>query len=104
MKQGFMNSMEWRKFQVRSLSFLCCLILLLSPAATYPSDTANQKTESSTGVTIEDIGRGLKSAAKNIGDEIPKIGPAIGDTFKNITGKEKQSEKPPTKRVPKDKQ
>jgi hypothetical protein len=38
------------------------------------------------------IGRGLKSAAKKIGDEIPKIGPAIGDTFKESHGQGGQGE------------
>lgn len=38
------------------------------------------------GLTVEDLGRGLKSAARNIEQEIPKIGPAIGKTFKNLTG------------------
>ncbi len=39
------------------------------------------------GLTVEDLGRGLKSAARNIEQEIPKIGPAIGNTFKNLTNK-----------------
>jgi hypothetical protein len=57
------------------------------------SDTREaQKADSSHGLTLDDIGRGLKSAAKNIGDEIPKIGPAIGDTFKKVTGQDKEKE------------
>jgi hypothetical protein len=61
--------------------------------------TANAASESSgsgkagsnQGVTLDEIGRGLKSAAKNIEEEIPKIGPAIGKTFKQVTGNGKQT-------------
>jgi len=57
------------------------------------SDSADtQKADKSKGVTVEDLGRGLKNAEQNIEKEIPKIGPAIGKTFKKITGKD--SEKP----------
>ncbi len=51
-----------------------------------------QKKEDNKGLTVDDLGRGLKSAAKNIENEIPKIGPAIGETFKKITGKDKQAD------------
>ncbi len=62
--------------------------------------TANAASESSgsgkagsnQGVTLDEIGRGLKSAAKNVEEEIPKIGPAIGKTFKQVTGNGKQTE------------
>jgi hypothetical protein len=52
-----------------------------------------QKTEASKGITVEDLGRGLKSAAQNIEKEIPKAGSAIGNAFKTISSKasEKQS-------------
>ncbi len=61
--------------------------------------TANAASESSgsgkagsnQGVTLDEIGRGLKSAAKNIEEEIPKIGPAIGKTFKQVTGSDKDA-------------
>ena len=52
----------------------------------------NRNAEGSTGVTIADLGRGLKSAAQNIEKEIPKMGSAIGRGFKKIT--EKSPEKP----------
>jgi hypothetical protein len=48
--------------------------------------------EESKGLTVDDLGRGLKSAAKNVENEIPKIGSAIGSAFKKIS--EKGSEKP----------
>ena len=49
---------------------------------------SNKQETDSKGTTLKDIGRGLKSAVQNVGEEIPKIGPAIGATFKKITGKE----------------
>lgn len=59
----------------------------------------NQKTEGSKGTTVEDLGRGLKSAAQNVEKEIPKIGSAIGNAVKKITEKEpeKQSSQEPSK-------
>jgi hypothetical protein len=58
-----------------------------------------QKSEAGKGVTVQDLGRGLKSAAQNIEKEIPKIGPAIADTVKKLSGKDgdkqsDQTEKP----------
>ncbi len=55
----------------------------------------NGSTEGSKGITVDDLGRGLKSAAKNIEKEIPKMGAAIGNTVKKITTNE--SEKPSSK-------
>ena len=53
---------------------------------TVPSSSADkQNTEGSKGVTVDDIGRGVKSAAQNIEKEIPKMGSAIGNAFKKIT-------------------
>jgi hypothetical protein len=36
---------------------------------------------------VEDFGRGLKSAAQNVEKDPPKIGSAIGETFKTIPAK-----------------
>jgi hypothetical protein len=56
------------------------------------ASATSQKTEDGNkGITIEDLGRGLKSAVQNVEKEIPKIGSAIGETFKKIT--EKSSDK-----------
>jgi hypothetical protein len=66
-------------------------MLMLGPSlvAGAASDSADtQKTDSSKGITVEDLWRGLKRAEQNIEKEIPKIGPAIVDTFKKITKKE----------------
>jgi hypothetical protein len=60
----------------------------------------NQKAEGNKGVTADDLGRGLKSAAQNVEKEIPKIGSAIGETFKKITGK--RSDKKPAQENPRD--
>jgi hypothetical protein len=52
------------------------------------------QTERNKGLTVEDLARGVRSAAQNIEQEIPKIGPAIGKTVTSITGN--SSEKKPT--------
>ncbi len=62
-------------------------------AGTGSVSAESQKTQGSRGSTVEDLGRGLKSASQNVEKEIPKIGPAIGEAFKKVTGKE--SEKQP---------
>ena len=81
---------------MRRTAILACLIVLgLSPATGAASDSPdNQKSEAHKGITVEDLGRGLKSAAHNIEREIPKIGPAIMDTVKKTTSKEKEPKKP----------
>jgi hypothetical protein len=61
------------------------------------SETAEKKgPEPHKGLTLQDIGRGLQSAANNIGNEIPKIGPAIGKMFKQDDDKKKDSPRPST--------
>lgn len=61
---------------------------LTQPAATASSTSAdNHNTGGNTGITVDDLGRGLKSAAKNIEKEIPKMGSAIGNAVKKVTGK-----------------
>lgn len=56
-----------------------------------------QKNEEKKSITVDDLGRGLKSAEQNIEKEIPKIGPAIGETVKKLTGKDKPSDQKPSK-------
>jgi len=75
-------------------------MLGLNPVAGVASDSGDtQKTDSSKGITVDDLWRGLKRAEQNIEKEIPKIGPAIVDTFKKITEKEpeKKSSQSPEK-------
>ena len=80
---------------MRLIGILVCLVVLgLSQATEATSDSAdNQKSEARNGITMEDLSRGLKSAGQHIEREIPKIGPAIVDTAKKITGKDKKQDK-----------
>jgi hypothetical protein len=68
-------------------------------AADASTSTDNRKTEKSKGITVDDLGRGLKSAAQNIEKEIPKMGSAIGNAVKKITekGPERPSSQEPAK-------
>ena len=61
-------------------------------AAASSTSPDNHKTGDGKGLTIDDLGRGLKSAAHNIEKEIPKFGSAVGNAIKKIT--EKGSDKP----------
>ncbi len=84
---------------MRTTVFPLTLMLLILAALAPASDAASESTDTrkvgpNQGLTFEDIGRGIKSAAKNIEDEIPKIGPAIGETFKKVTGSEKEKDQP----------
>lgn len=78
--------------------FLLLAPYTLTPPAQAASESSGSKAGANQGRTLDEIGRGLKSAAKNVEEEIPKIGPAIGKTFKQITGSGKEtgtSEEPP---------
>ena len=86
----------------RTYTIVGLLLLGLSQTAESAANSAdNQKTHESRGTTVEDLGRGLKSAVGNVEKEIPKIGPAIGETFKKIT--EKNSDNKAVQVAPKDK-
>ena len=80
-----------------------CLLVLSSILilGTGLASAKSQKAEGNKGITVDDLGRGLKSAAQNVEKEIPKIGSAIGETFKKIT--DKRSDKKPTQEAPQDK-
>ena len=56
-----------------------------------PTRPRMKNTDPNKGHMLEDIGRGLQSAARNIEDEIPKIGSAIGNMF---TADSAENEKP----------
>ena len=77
------------------------LVLGLTQAAAADSSTSseNRNTEERKGVTVDDLGRGLKSAARNIEKEIPKMGSAIGHAVKKVTekGPETPSSQAPAK-------
>jgi hypothetical protein len=86
----------------RTYAIVGLLPLGLSQTAESAANSSdNQKTQESRGTTVEDLGRGLKSAVENVEKEIPKIGPAIGETFKKIT--EKNSGNKPAQETPKEK-
>jgi hypothetical protein len=57
-----------------------------------PATEEKRKEGTNQGLTLDEIARGLKSAAKNVEEEIPKIGSAIGNAVKKIT--EKEHDKP----------
>jgi hypothetical protein len=63
---------------------------------------ATQQAENQKGMSVDDLARGLRSAVRNIENEIPKIGPAIGKTVKSIAGtssaKTQAQDPPSTKR------
>jgi len=85
---------------LRTVAIVGLLVLGLSQTAESASNSADgQKTEESKGVTVEDLARGLKSAAQNNEQEIPKLGAAIGNAVKKITENEpeKHSSQEPSK-------
>lgn len=61
--------------------------------ATLAEATDSQQVEQRKGLTVDDLTRGLRSAAQNIEKEIPKIGPAIGKTIKSVTGSNSEKAK-----------
>ncbi len=67
------------------------LVVGLTQIAALSTAADNPKPGDGKGITVDDLGRGLKSAANNVEKEIPKIGSAIGNAVKKIT--EKGSEK-----------
>ena len=74
-------------------------VIGLTQAAASPTSADDRNTEGSKGFTVDDLGRGLKSATRNIEKEIPKMGSAIGNAFKKVTekGTEKPSSQEPVK-------
>ena len=64
---------------------LLALGFIQAAIAASSSSADRRTTEGGKGVTVDDLGRGVKSAAQNIEKEIPKMGSAIGSAFKKIT-------------------
>jgi peptidoglycan hydrolase CwlO-like protein len=75
------------------------VVLSLSAFVQAAIAAESRTAEESKGLTVDDLGRGLKSAAKNVENEIPKIGSAIGNAVKKITekGQDKPSSPKPAK-------
>ncbi len=82
---------------MRTAMVIACFVALgFSAAPGIAADSGEtQKKEEKKGITVDDLGRGLKSAEQNIEKEIPKIGPAIGETIKKLGGKDKKSDPKP---------
>ena len=76
----------------RTIIIAALSVLAFTQIATASTSVDKGNPEGSNGVTVDDLGRGLKSAAKNIENEIPKMGSAIGNAVKKI--KERQPETP----------
>jgi len=86
----------------RTCTIVGLLLLAMSQTTESASNAADkQKTEDGKGITVEDLGRGLRSAVVNVEKEIPKIGSAIGGAFKKITAN--GSAEKPAQETPKDK-
>mgnify|MGYP003460532021 CR=1 FL=1 len=84
-----------RQGVTKRLPWLLTLLLLLESGLV---SAESPQTERSKGLTVEDLARGVRSAAQNIEKEIPKIGSAIGKTVTSITGN--SSEKKSTQQHP----
>jgi hypothetical protein len=88
----------------RTVIIVTLLVVGLTQAAAADDASTsadNSKTEEGKGITVDDLGRGLKSPAQNVEKEIPKMGSAIGSAFKKITekGPEKPSSQEPAKQT-----
>ena len=85
----------------RTVIIIAALLLIgLTHAAAAASSTSadNRKTEGSKGITVDDLGRGLKSAAQNIEKEIPKMGSAIGNAVKRSQRRDRINRHPKNRR------
>ena len=71
----------------RTITIAALFVIAFTQIATASTSAKNGNTEGNSGVTVDDLGRGLKSAAKNIEKEIPKMGSAIGNAVKKLTEK-----------------
>lgn len=82
-----------------SLGFLTVLLVMESAVCSAePQKSQSQHTEPGKGVTVEDLTRGVRSAAQNIEKEIPKMGAAVGKAIKSIganSSKKKQDNPQP---------
>jgi len=83
----------------RTIIIAALSVIAFTQIATASTSVNNGNTEGNSGVTVDDLGRGLKSAVKNIEKEIPKMGSAIGNAVKKLTEKrpETSSSREPAK-------
>ncbi|MDK2744584.1 MAG: hypothetical protein H8K03_04450 [Nitrospira sp.] len=66
----------------RRCSLWVLTFLLVTAGVASAADS--QQAERNKGLTVDDLTRGLRSAAQNVEKEIPKIGPAVGKAVKSI--------------------
>lgn len=71
----------------RMVIIVVLLVGGLAQTAVSSSAADKPSAEQGKGITVDDLGRGLKSAAKNVEKEIPKLGSAIGNAVKKVTEK-----------------
>jgi hypothetical protein len=79
------------------LGVLTVLLVMGNAVCAVESQQAqSQQTESGKGLTVEDLARGVRSAAQNIEKEIPKIGAAVGKAIKSVgaNSSEKKQDRP----------
>ncbi len=86
----FLDMRPTLRTAILALSLFFAFYPLASFVEAAPESSGHPKSGSQ-GVTIDEVGRGLKSAANHIEEEIPKIGPAIGKTFNQLTGSRKET-------------
>jgi hypothetical protein len=82
----------YRPWTIGCISGLLTFLLIEGSGCATP---ATQQADTRKGTTVEDLARGLRSAARNIEKEIPKIGPAIGKTVKSISGHGSETKRSP---------
>ena len=85
------------------LGLLAILLVMGNAVGAAESQTAqSQQAEPGRGLTVNDLTRGVRSAAQNIEKEIPKIGAAVGKTLKSIganhSEKQQDRSQPPDKK------
>jgi hypothetical protein len=85
-----------------SLGLLTVLLVAGNVVCAAESQRGQPKqAEPGKGLTVEDLARGVRSAAQNIEKEIPKIGAAFGKTVQSIRGN--TSEQTPSRQQSPDK-
>jgi len=68
-----------------SIGLLTILLVMGNAVGAAESQTAkSRQAEPGKSLTVNDLTRGVRSAAQNIEKEIPKIGAAVGKTLKSI--------------------
>ena len=72
---------------MKQMVIIAGLVLSVFSGLAESASSEGGNTRDAKGMTADDLGRGLKSAAQNVEREIPKIGSAIGNAVKKMTEK-----------------